>query len=126
MKNMIRYKMFALRMPLIVLLMVVAFSAGGCSWWDKNVSEKEKNVTTGQLTITSDPPGADVFVNDVFQGKSPVTLNYSYGIKDMFNGFIVVVQKEGYLPVRREASIKTGSVSFRLIKKRRRRELKNR
>lgn len=117
--------MFTLRMPLIALLVVAAFAAGGCTWWDKNVTKKVANVTSGQLTITTDPPAADVFVNDVFQGKSPVTLNYKYGLKDMLNGFVIVVQKEGYLPIRREASFKTESISFRLIRKRRRPVLRN-
>lgn len=125
MRKLIRYKMFTCRMPLIALLVVAAFATGGCAWWDKNVTKKVKNVTSGQLTITTDPPGADVFVNDVFQGKSPVSLNYKYGLKDMLNGFVIVVQKDGYLPIRREASIKTSSLSFRLIKKRRRPERRN-
>lgn len=112
--------MFTFRTSVIALLVVAAFATGGCTWWDKNVVKKVKNVTSGRLTVATDPPGADVFVNDVFQGKSPVTLNYKYGIKDMWNGFVIVVQKDGYLPVRREASYKTESAFFRLIKKGRR------
>lgn len=126
MRKMIRGKMRTLRTPVIALLVLAAFSAGGCTWFEKNVTKKVMNVTSGRLTVTSDPPGADVFVNDVFQGKSPITLNYKYGIKDMFNGFVIVVQKDGYLPVRREASFKTESISFRLIKKGRRPVRKNR
>jgi hypothetical protein len=126
MGKMIRCEMFALRTPIIALLLLVVFATGGCTWWDNNVVKKVKNVTSRRLTVSTDPPGADVFVNDVFQGKSPVTLNYKYGIKDMWNGFVIVVQKEGYLPVRREASYKTESAFFRLIKKRGRAVRKNR
>jgi hypothetical protein len=121
MKKILRCKVFTLRTPIVALLLLAALATGGCTWWDKNVVKKVKNVTSGRLTITSDPPGADVFVNDVFQGKSPLTLNYKYGIKDVFNGFVVVVQKEGYLPIRRESSYKTENIFVRLIKKRRRR-----
>ena len=68
-----------------------------------------------------DPPGANVFVDNVFQGKTPVTLKYKVGLRDYFKGFVIVVQKEGFLPVRREISLESKSVTFRLIRSRRRR-----
>ena len=104
------------------LLLAAALLSGGCTWWDKNVVERVKSVTTGRLTVTSDPPGADVFVDDVFQGKTPLTLTYKFGVKDMINGFVVVVQKRGYLPVRREVSAGTENLTFRLTRMRRRRK----
>ena len=104
------------------LLLAAALLSGGCTWWDKNVVDRVKDVTTGRLTVTSDPPGADVFVDDVFQGKSPITLNYKFGVRDMFKGLVVVVQKKGYLPIRREVSAGTENLTFRLTRMRRKRK----
>ena len=121
MNNDSRIRRFTRRSALIALLLVAAFSVEGCTWWEKNVSKRIENIASRGLTITTDPPGADVFVNDVFQGKSPLTLNYDFGVKDFINGFVVVVQRKGYLPVRREASTQTDNLFFRLIRKKRRR-----
>ena len=105
----------------MVLLLLAAGSLGGCTWWDKKVVQPVKGITSRRLTITSDPPGANVFVDDVFQGKTPVSLNYKMGVRDLFKGFVVVVQKDGFLPVRREVSHEATSLTFRLIRTRRRR-----
>jgi hypothetical protein len=46
---------------------------------------------TGSLTITSNPPGAKVYVNDIFEGLSPVTMqNIAPGSYD------VLLELEGY------------------------------
>ena len=105
----------------LALLLLAATSLGGCTWWDKTVVKPVKGLTSRRLTITSNPPGANVFVDNVFQGKTPVTLNYKVGIRDLFKGFVIVVQKDGFLPVRREVSLDSKSVTFRLIRSRRRR-----
>jgi hypothetical protein len=99
--------------------MFLVFALNGCGWWNKNVAEPAKGVTSRRLTITSDPPGANVFVDDVFQGRTPLTLNYKVGMKDLFKGFVIVVQKDGYLPVRREVGLNSQRVTFRLIRQRR-------
>jgi hypothetical protein len=112
---------FAVRRSVLLALMLASLlSAGGCTWWDKNVTQKVKSITNRQITVSTDPPGADVFVGDVYQGKSPLTLKYKVGVKDMIDGFIVVVHKKGYSPVRREVSIQMDSVFLRLIRKKRR------
>jgi len=106
----------------MVLLLLAGTPLGGCSWWDNKVVKPVKGLTNRRLTITSDPPGANVFVDDVFQGKTPVTLNYKMGVRDLFKGFVIVVQKDGFLPVRREVTYETKNISFRLIRSRLRRQ----
>lgn len=105
---------------LMAFVFLLTFSLGGCGWWEKNVVKPVKGFTDRRLTITTDPPGADVFINDVFQGKSPLTVNFKTNVRDLLKGFIIVVQKEGYLPVRREVNSRATSATFRLIRKRRR------
>ncbi len=105
-----------------LLVLVLATSLGGCTWWERTVVKPVTGLTNRRLTITSDPPGANVFIDNVFQGKTPVTLNYKAGVRDFLKGFVIVVQKKGYLPVRREISFETKSVTFRLIRSRRRRQ----
>ncbi len=110
-----------LRPAFLALALLAATTLQGCGWWEKNVVEPAKGVVDRRLTITSDPPGADVFIDNVYQGKTPLTLNYKVGLRDLFKGFVIVIQKEGYLPVRREATYQTKTVTFRLIRSRRRR-----
>lgn len=110
-----------LRPVFLAIALLAATSIQGCTWWNKNVVEPAKTVADRRLTIISDPPGADVFIDDVFQGKTPLTLNYKVGLRDLFKPFVIVIQKEGYLPVRREATYQTKSATFRLIRSRRRR-----
>jgi hypothetical protein len=120
MNSIIRGDFAARRSAILALLLAAALSAGGCAWWDKNVTKKVRGVTNRKITVSTDPPGADVYVGDVYQGKSPLTLKYKVGVRDFIDGFVVVVNKKGYLPVRREVSIKKDNVFLRLIRKRRR------
>lgn len=117
------------RRPIFLpFLLLFLLPMQGCTWWEKNVSKPVKKsvvdpvfgIRDRRITITSDPPGANVYVDEVFQGKTPLTLNYKLDLRDLMKGFVVVVQKEGYLPVRREVSYETESVTFRLIRNRRR------
>ncbi len=103
---------------LVWTIIFLPFFLSGCSWFEKNVGEKVKNLNKGRLTVTSNPPGADVYVNDVFQGKSPVTLNYTYKILDLTRGLQVTVQKEGYVPMRRVISVQDTKITFRMIRRR--------
>ncbi|MFP6889125.1 MAG: PEGA domain-containing protein [Nitrospinota bacterium] len=107
------------RLALWALVSMAGFSVGGCAWLDENVVEKVKNINRRTLTVITDPPGGDLFVNDVFQGKTPVSITYKAGVKDMWSGFVVVVQKKGYLPIRRKVSYQKISLNFRLIRIRR-------
>ena len=102
----------------LVIVLVAAMSFGGCGWWEKTVVKPVKGFTDRRLTITSDPPGANIFVDNVFQGKTPLTLNYKVNVRDLLKGFVIVVQKDGYLPVRREVTLQTKSATFRLIRSR--------
>ncbi len=104
------------RPAFLVIVLVAAMSLGGCGWWEKTVVKPVKGFTDRRLTITSDPPGANIFVDNVFQGKTPITLNYKVNVRDLLKGFVIVVQKDGYLPVRREVTLQTKSVTFRLIR----------
>ena len=120
MNSIIRGDFAARRSAILAFLLAAALSAGGCAWWDKNVTKKMRGVTNRKITVSTDPPGADVYVGDVYQGKSPLTLKYKVGVRDFIDGFVVVVNKKGYLPVRREVSIKKDNVFLRLFRKRRR------
>lgn len=86
-------------------------------WWERNV----KNPVTGfhdrRLTVTSHPPQADVFINDVYQGKTPLRLKFQVSMRDILKGFVVSVQKKGYLPVSRPISFRVDRVTFRLVKR---------
>ena len=86
-------------------------------WWERNVENPVKGLKDRQLVVTSNPPQADVFIDDVYQGKTPLRLKFKVGMKDIFKGFTVSVQKKGYLPVRRTVSFRTDRVTFSLIKK---------
>lgn len=86
---------------------------------DKNVAGKVKNINLRSLTVISDPPSADLFVNDVFQGKTPITIQYRLGVKDLWRGFVLVLEKKGYLPIRRGVSYQKKTLKFRLIRKKR-------
>lgn len=109
----------------ILLLLLPALS--GCAktrkqmgkWWERNVENPIKGFKDRQLIVVSNPPQADVFINDIYQGKTPLRLKFKVGMKDVFKGFTVSVQKKGYLPVRRTVSYRTERVTFSLIKKKR-------
>jgi hypothetical protein len=55
-----------------------------------------------RMTITSDPPGATVTVNDVEVGRTPVTASFVY-----FGTYQVELEREGYEPVRAKAKAST-------------------
>ncbi len=86
-------------------------------WWERNIENPVKGFKDRQLIVTSNPPQADVFINDVYQGKTPLRLKFKVGMQDVFKGFTVSVQKKGYLPVRRTISFRTERVAFSMIKK---------
>lgn len=48
--------------------------------------------TTQKLTITSDPPGADVVINGVNKGQTPVTVD----VKKELSGQPIDLKKDGY------------------------------
>ncbi len=68
------------RFALLTLLLGVLLSAGGC------VERK--------LVITSEPSGADVWVNDQWHGKTPYELPFKH-----YGTFGIRVESAGYVPV---------------------------
>ncbi|MEK6709413.1 MAG: PEGA domain-containing protein [Nitrospinota bacterium] len=102
----------ALGAALALLLALGGLS--GCAWWEKNVGQRVEKMVTKRLLITTDPPDADVYVNNVFQGKTPLTLTFRVNVRDFMKGFAIVVQKEGYVTLQREVDYKTDSVQFKL------------
>lgn len=90
----------------------------GCAWWQKNVSKRVENIVTRRLLIITDPPDADVYVNNVLQGKTPLTLTFRLNVTDVMKGFVIVVQKDGFLPLRREVDYNAETVNLRLIRTR--------
>ena len=95
-------------------------------WWERNIENPVKGFKDRQLIVTSNPPQAEVFINDVYQGKTPLRLKFKAGMSDVFKGFTVSVQKKGYLPVRRTISYRTERVTFSLIKKKRKQDKRKR
>jgi hypothetical protein len=73
-----------------VLLMVAGTGAvlGGC--------------LERRMTITSEPPGATVRVNDVEVGRTPVAASFVY-----FGKYQVELEHEGYEPMRTKAKAST-------------------
>jgi len=55
-----------------------------------------------RMTITSEPPGASVTVNDVEVGRTPVTASFVY-----FGTYEVQLEREGYQPIRTKAHAST-------------------
>jgi len=103
---------------LTLALSLLAAAPAGCTWWQKNVGKRVENIVTRRLLIITDPPDADVYVNNVHQGKTPLTLTYKVNLTDYMKGFVVVVQKDGYLPLRREVEYNTETLNFKLIRQR--------
>ncbi len=109
------------------LILVVLFSLTvSCA---KNISLKKskkksmksqilkpiKNVFTKKITVISNPPGAKVYVNDVLQGVTPITLEFKSNLFDFVRGFSVFVEKKGFLPARRKVDYNETRVIFNLF-----------
>jgi len=74
-----------------------------------------KNVFTKKITVISNPPGAKVYVNDVLQGVTPITLEFKSNLFDFVRGFSVFVEKKGFLPARRKVDYNETRVIFNLF-----------
>ena len=105
-------------LALALALALLPGALSGCAWWQKNVGKRVENIVTRRLLIITDPPDADVYVNNVLQGKTPLTLTFKLSVTDVMKGFVVVVQKDGYLPLRREVDYSAETVNLRLIRTR--------
>ncbi|MBL8965113.1 MAG: PEGA domain-containing protein [Phycisphaeraceae bacterium] len=70
--------------PLLVILAAATAFSSGC--------------LQRRLLITSDPPGAIVYANDVELGRTPIEANFTF-----YGGYDVRVELEGYEPLRTRA-----------------------
>ncbi|MFQ5895312.1 MAG: PEGA domain-containing protein [Nitrospinota bacterium] len=96
-----------------ILALVFLLALGGCG-----LGGWVGNVRTYRLTITSAPPRADVYVNGIHQGKTPLIITYQVGLGDVLRGFDIRLEKEGYLPIRREVPYDAGRLHFKLVRPR--------
>jgi hypothetical protein len=78
----------AMRIGLILAGLGITATLGGC--------------LERRMTITSQPPGATVTVNDVEIGRTPVTASFVY-----FGKYDVQLEREGYQPLRVKAKAST-------------------
>ncbi|MFL2931470.1 MAG: PEGA domain-containing protein [bacterium] len=74
-----------------------------------------KNIFTKKITIISNPPGAKVYVDDILQGVTPITLEFKSNLFDFLKGFSVFVEKKGFLPARRKVDYNQTRVIFNLF-----------
>lgn len=65
-----------------------------------------KRVTTGYLSINSQPSGANVFVNSVYRGDTPVTLTLNTG------SYEVIIKKSGYKPYSTNVNVRDQATSY--------------
>ena len=74
-----------------------------------------KNIFTKKITIISNPPGAKVYIDDILQGVTPITLEFKSNLFDFLKGFSVFVEKKGFLPARRKVDYNQTRVIFNLF-----------
>ena len=66
----------------------------------------EKIVEVCDLTITTDPAGAHIYIDNAYIGLSPVTTSIEYGLKT------ITVKKEGYVEISFPQTINTPAYSL--------------
>jgi ribosomal protein S5 len=86
----------------------------GYSDWSQNITVNNNvqtvnatltaiSATNGSIVLESDPSNADVYLNTVFKGKTPITINISRGT------YRVVIQKTGYQDWSNRISVTAGT-----------------
>jgi ribosomal protein S5 len=86
----------------------------GYSDWSQNITVNNNvqtvnatltaiSATNGSIVLESDPSNADVYLNTVFKGKTPITINISRGT------YRVVIQKTGYQDWSNRISVTAGA-----------------
>ncbi len=81
---------------------------------------KVSNLRSRRLTIVTDPAGALVFVNGVYQGKTPISLEFRLGLADIYKGLDVRVEKKGYVAITRHIDYDTKRLFIKLLRQERR------
>lgn len=69
----------------------------------------EKASDSGALTITSQPEGADVYINDDYAGPTPLTVSLTY------DTYRISVEKKGYKPLENTLEINKAEQSIECI-----------
>lgn len=117
-----KLKLFSFPLILVVFFLLTVSCAKNISLKkDKKQSFKAqvfkpiRNIFTKKITVISNPPGAKVYINDVLQGVTPITLEFKSNIFDFVKGFSVFVAKEGFLPARRKVDYNQARVIFNLF-----------
>ena len=117
-----KLKLFSFPLILVVFFLLTVSCAKNISLKrDKKQSFKAqvfkpiRNFFTKKITVISNPPGAKVYINDVLQGVTPITLEFKSNIFDFVKGFSVFVVKEGFLPARRKVDYNQARVIFNLF-----------
>jgi len=77
----------------VCILSVVAAVLGGC--------------VDRELTITTDPPDAQVFVSDVEKGRSPVTFPFTW-----YGDYDIIIRKQGFQTLKTHAHINTPGYQY--------------
>lgn len=100
---------------LYLLLSLVLVLLLGCA-----LGERVDKLRRRHLTIVTDPAGALVFVNGVYQGKTPISLEYRLGLADIYKGLEVSLEKKGYVPTTRLVDYGTKRLFIKMLRQRRR------
>ena len=85
--------------------LLVVFAAGCAQTAEKAVKENitEEVTDTGVLVVESSPNGAQVYVDGILKGESPLTLyNFPVGRHE------VAIKKEGYIDSKKTADLQVG------------------
>tara|TARA_B110000014_G_C19800899_1_gene415976 strand:- start:44 stop:445 length:402 start_codon:yes stop_codon:yes gene_type:complete len=117
-----KLKLFSLPLMLILFFLLtvscaknISLKKGKKKSYKAQIFKPIKNIFTKKITIISNPPGAKVYINDISQGITPITLEFKSNVFDFVKGFNVFVEKEGFLPARRKIDYNQARVIFNLF-----------
>ena len=79
------------------------------AWTVSNTIDDVLNNKTGSLNITSNPKGAEIFIDDSFKGKAPLLISLAKGAHK------IEAKLEGYSPYDGTADVKAKAISSHAI-----------
>jgi hypothetical protein len=83
----------------------VTVSVNGQLAFDDTVTVGRPTAQTGRLSVTSVPSGADISVDGVYAGKTPLVINrVATGVRT------VLFSKQGYSPVEKEVNVRQNDI----------------